>query len=119
LFQIQNLFQFKIYSKFEIYSKLEFCSNLKFIPISYSKYIYAHLNLFKQKNERENLPVGPNFVGPYGDRSQAGAIRSRKGRDIAAPDCDSVSNGAAMRRTSSTRGEAAPTGWEPRPVLGK
>jgi hypothetical protein len=85
LFQIRNLFQFEIYSKFEICSKLKICSDLKFIPISYLKYIYAHLNLFKQKKERENLPVGPNFVGPYGDRSQAGAIGSRKGRGIGAP----------------------------------
>jgi hypothetical protein len=39
-------------------------------------------NLFKQKKD---LPIGPNSVGPFEDRSQAGAIRSRNGRGIAAP----------------------------------
>jgi hypothetical protein len=77
--------KFEICFKFEICSKFEFCSNLKFIRISCLKYIYAH-SKFIWTEKRKRLPIRPNWLGPSGGCSQAGANRSRNEREIAAPE---------------------------------
>jgi hypothetical protein len=98
-FQIRDLFQIWFFSKLEICSKLEIFSNLNSFQI---RNLLQTWNLFQFKicsnflfkiylytskiylNRKNSLPVGPNWLGPFGDRSQGGAIPSRKGRGIAA-----------------------------------
>jgi hypothetical protein len=46
---------------------------------------FVHMEKRKQKKGNRKVPVGPNCFGPIRGRSQAGANRSCKERDIAQP----------------------------------
>jgi hypothetical protein len=107
------LFQFKTSSNLKFVLKLKFIPNLNFVPNSkfvpiwnlfqlFVQNIFVHIqNLFKQKRKR-SLLVGPNWLGPFGDRSQAGANRSRNGWGIAAATYSQQENASQARHQEGT-----------------
>jgi hypothetical protein len=119
---IQNLFPYEICSKLEICSHLKFVPNskilpnlnfvtdLKFVPNSnlfpflFKIYLCTSQNCLNRKKEKKPI-CWAKLLGPFGDRTQVGANRSRNGRGIAAAaQCDAESS----RRTPRSRHWAGP-----------